>query len=459
MANINRPAANPVIVRPKANTVVPTAVQKETKSSPDNIAVRAYLTNAGLDNDGITYQDGKVYYGGRSLTPLENRNGTTYASREALDSFIKDVYGDSGLVPIRDTFSKNGLDTSQLGYQNGKVTYGGEVYTPKINANGITYGDEGGVTDFMRRAAGTTQNPFVRINSYKNKYGISDLNWDANGKKVLIGGKEVPYSFIDDSGNAWALKSVMDSVYDEIAKENGIVSWEDILEKMNESARLYNNDLQEIKNREFDFTENDLRNDAVWRAYAAMYDDAAEKAYKDTLSKAAARTGGQISTMAITAAEEARNRLIKEKMSIIPTIAEMAYKRYGDSVNKDMEAIKQKYASQNESLIKGAELSQLALDSINRQKEAEENRVLKNKENEQYNEDRSYAMAELLNIPIPKDIAIKYDIQPKADGTYPTPNEIEISKRKQIWEEYDKLIFDYQSQSALNDWYAKQALK
>ena len=432
MADIARPAAN-----------------------PEKIAIRAYLRNAGLDNDKITYNDGKVYYGDRSITPTANINGVTYANESDLKNFVGGVMNDNGLVGVRDTFSQIGLDTSKLGYNNGKVSYGGQTFTPTANVGGVTYAKKDDIIDFAGRAGKSEQNPLIRINAYKNEYGIDDLGWDASGGKVLIGGEEIPYAYIDKDGNAWAFKNVLDKRYKDIADKLGIRSYSELLKRQEEADAKFNNRLDELKNRKFEFTTQNLYDNPVWRAYAAMYDEAAEKAYKDTLSKASARTGGNISTMALVAADEARNRMLKEKESIIPTIAEMAYRQYGDAFNNDLSVLGQQYNSEIDRIARDRELSERALEGINSQNTSQYNRKVQNLDLKNMIDTQNYQWASILDAPIPASIAIEYNIAPKADGTYPTPNELEIGKNWQNWENYEKPIYDYKFMTDLQSWYAK----
>lgn len=92
------------------------------------------------------------------------------------------------------------------------------------------------------------------------------------------------------------------------------------------------NDLMsQLANRPaFSYTPTD---DPSYAAYSEHYRNSGEQARKDTLAQAAAMTGGQPSTYAIAAAEQAQNAHNAAMSDIIPQLRDAAYAMYADEGN------------------------------------------------------------------------------------------------------------------------------
>lgn len=92
------------------------------------------------------------------------------------------------------------------------------------------------------------------------------------------------------------------------------------------------NDLMsQLANRPaFSYTPTD---DPSYAAYSEHYRNSGEQARKDTLAQAAAMTGGQPSTYAIAAAEQAQNAHNATMSDMIPQLRDAAYAMYADEGN------------------------------------------------------------------------------------------------------------------------------
>ena len=90
--------------------------------------------------------------------------------------------------------------------------------------------------------------------------------------------------------------------------------------------------IKKIQDRE-DFTY-DYNNDPVFKAYYSLYQKLGDDAYERALSESALRTGGMVSSSAISAAGSAKNHynsMISEK---IPELFRDAYSRYNDEYER-----------------------------------------------------------------------------------------------------------------------------
>ncbi len=449
-----------------SHTATPTTVQNK------NVGVRDYLKSAGLDESKIGWNNGQVTYGGRNFTPAENRDGVTYSDKKSLDSFISGIHADNGNIGVRKTFSDMGLDTSKLGWKDGHVTYNGISYAPSINSNGVTYGSKNDVMDFAAKALRSQGDDLVRVNRYRDNNGLYDVTWNDANKKVLIGGREVPYAYVDEGGNAWAKESDVSSAYKRLAAERGIRSPSEILGTWKTQADALENEYKQLADSKFTFDSDDLANDPVWQAYADMYQREAEKAYLDTLANTSARTGGSMSTMAQVAADEARNRMLKAKSDIIPTLAQQAYERYKDAYNIKSGILDKRYGLYGDMLNYGSTMSDKARTLYENEQAAERQRNLNSyadratrlqldaeEDNNRFQKlKNSYDAADLLNVPINEEIARQYGVSPDEYGNYPTPTQISVAKQQEIWDKYEKGIYDYETASELEKYVQQQTI-
>lgn len=89
--------------------------------------------------------------------------------------------------------------------------------------------------------------------------------------------------------------------------------------------------MNQLMNREaFSYNPTD---DPSYSAYSEHYRNAGNQAREDTLAQAAAMVGGQPSTYAIAAANQAQNAYNAQMSDIIPQLREAAYSMYMDEAN------------------------------------------------------------------------------------------------------------------------------
>lgn len=438
--------------------------QAEAPKAQSGEKVRDYLIAAGLDNSQIGYADGKVTYKNKSMTPTANENGVTYAPKQTLDSFISDIYADSGKIGIRKTISDLGLDTNKLGWSNGKVTYNGIEYEPPVNANGVTYGNKQDVMNFAGKALASEGDGLVQINSYRPASGIYDVGWNDATKKVLIGGEEVPYVYIDESGNAWGKKSDVEAAYKQAADRLGIKDTKSIYDAWQEKADKLDSEYEDEKSDSFFFGQDELEAMPEYQAYKAMYEREGDRARRDTLAGGTARTGGNMSSMARSQANQAYDYYMEKLNDIIPQMAEIAYQRYKDGKDRTMNIIDKQNELYQTGLQNESGLSQQAYENLLESQKAQRERVTNAREDKEaemnfdmQEAENAAAISGTYNTPIPQKIADKYGIAPNSDGTYPTINQLTIDMKNEIWEKYDKGVYTEEQAIALENELATMA--
>ena len=91
--------------------------------------------------------------------------------------------------------------------------------------------------------------------------------------------------------------------------------------------------IDKITNRQpFSYDHN---TDPSYKAYATQYGQLGDQAMQDTLGDVASMTGGQASSYAVTAAQQAKNRWNSELTNVIPQLMQAAYARYQGDASMD----------------------------------------------------------------------------------------------------------------------------
>ena len=452
-------------------------VTKSTNGSSADVKVRDHLTGAGLDNSKIGWDGKNVTYGSRTYTPTRTEDGVSFGNKNELDRFVSDIYADEGKVGVRDAFGKAGLDTSQLGWDGRNVTYKGMTYKPSVAAGGRTFGNAQEVYDFVKSAARLDGDDVIRVNQYRSPTGLYDVGYNDATGEVMIGGTAIPHLYVDENGNAFAMRSDVENAYKTLADKVGVENPSARSDKYAEDVEKVLKERDSISGKEYSFEGDDLENDPVWRAYQEMYRREGERAYEDSMARVKARTGGNMSSMSQAAADQAYAYYMQQMTDKIPEIAEQNYGRWRDSQQIDIDAKDKRLLALSDIYEKDTLADDVGYSRHQAQKDAEiqriydklnldvaklnpelanlelesgylgldtakiENEMLQ-EEAEQAKGENAYNIAELYGTPIPEHIAIKYGVAPNEDGTYPTINELTARKANAAWELY--------SQGALN---------
>ena len=296
------------------------------------------------------------------------------------------------------------------------------------------------------------QGPLVRVNQYKPPNSVYDVEWNPSTRQVMVAGQAIPYHHIDEDGNSWAYQSVLDAAY---AKQ-GIKDTDYLTKGYNTGYENRMAALDAIKNQKFEYTASDLENDIAWQAYQKMYQREADRAYKDALSQVAARTGGNVSSMARSQAAQQRDYFLSKMTDAIPTIQQQAYSRWLDDRNSQIDIIGRQDDMDRNKLDIDWAANDAQRSYIKENQEAAKNRVTDAIELENVKSDselklkeNTYQGAALVNRPFTQEEASFLGIAPREDGTYPSPNQIVIEMQNEVWELYEKGRLEYENAKAL----------
>lgn len=99
----------------------------------------------------------------------------------------------------------------------------------------------------------------------------------------------------------------------------------------------YTKQINDARGRLMNFKYDPLQ-DARYQAMAQIYGARGNQAAQDTLGDAAALNGGQQTSYAVSAAQQARNQYNQELASLVPDLEENAYNRLQNNYNLLMDA-------------------------------------------------------------------------------------------------------------------------
>lgn len=233
-----------------------------------------------------------------------------------------------------------GLNDSDIGYDGQYVTYkGNKLYIPSSVENGTSYAPKATIFGAVNTAYQNDGTPLVQVNRYQNKYGIADgYGYNDKTGEVTVGGAPIDYAYIDEDGNAWAREDILKDAYDRYADSLGIREPgyykkqldSEIASAQDAAARAVG------RMKSWDYSYEDMKNDPIYRAYAAQYLRDGARAYSDTLGTLVAQSGGGLSSAALAAAGAAQNEYMKKLADNVPSIAQYAYERFINGEQADI---------------------------------------------------------------------------------------------------------------------------
>ena len=224
-------------------------------------------------------------------------------------------------VKIKDAYGREGT-----GY-----IIGGKTYTDKEGKNrvgeGTTVYTNGG-TYKMINGKGVSANATGPKVNYR----------DALESYIGAGGKDP--DIVEDMLGKRSLKAVGTEYYND-EFQRATQKWVNSLreesghpKKVNNYNAVLDNILLKLKNKE-DFSYNPQK-DMLYKQYADAYTRNGERAMQDTVANVAARTGGLASSYAQTAGQQAYNDYMSALNDKIPELYSIAYNRYQDEYNKNL---------------------------------------------------------------------------------------------------------------------------
>ncbi len=253
--------------------------------------------------------------------------------------------GDS--VGIRATLKNMGFSDREIGYddKSGTVTLNGKTLmkpTYLDNEAGVSYAPaskiQGSLVDYYK----SSKNPIVRVSdayaTAAGKYGLGADALSYGNGTVSIGGKPLETLYIDDSGKAWAWQDDVNSLTELYANTVGVQSADEVAQKYSDKYLSEVIDrINALENREaFSYNPDD---DPVYLAYRDKYITEGNRASQSAIADYSANTGGYANSAAVTAGAIANQYYAGQLANTVPALAEMAYQRYRDSYQSELDMI------------------------------------------------------------------------------------------------------------------------
>lgn len=115
-----------------------------------------------------------------------------------------------------------------IAWDGQRVTAGTAALTPSSVVNGTSYAPKKDIYSFINSAYAANGEPLVQANRYADKYGLKDLlEYNSATGEVTVDGVPIEYAYIDDDGNSWIKQSALDKAYSAAAARRGIKPGED----------------------------------------------------------------------------------------------------------------------------------------------------------------------------------------------------------------------------------------
>ena len=300
------------------------------KKANTEMAVRDYMVNKkGLDNDKIGYNpnSGSVTYNGRDfLKPSSIRNNTSYATSSEMDRAYNDYRAQNSTVPLRQTLVDAGYVNDYIGYNNkdANVTYrGNNLISPGRIENGVSYVTPDEADKIKKQLSQNVVNAADYMSSIGHQNAVT---WN-NDNTVSVHGIKIPIQRIVSDGTntvAQVSKSDIDRALAQYNRDKP--TYERAYDRWDDYRPMINRALEEVMNpREFSYS---LEDDVNYQAYRAAAERLGQRAFEDTLGRAATLSGGYTNSAALAAAAAAQNNYLSELSDNVPQFFNNAYNRY-----------------------------------------------------------------------------------------------------------------------------------
>ena len=251
---------------------------------------------------------------------------------------------EDGTVGIRSTLTNMGISNDLIGYddRSGTVTLGGRTLMKPsyMDENaGVSYASPSEIQNSLVSYYSKSNNPIVQVSDayskYAGQYGVSaDALGYSNGS-ATIGGRPLKTLYTDENGKAWAYQNDIEDLTSDYFNTLGVSTPNEILDEYNNRyLNSITNLSRSIMNRK-DF-EYDPDDDPVYQAYKEKYLTEGNRASQDAMANYAGLTGGYGNSAAATAAAQTNQYYMSKLGEMVPELAQQAYERYADSYNTDI---------------------------------------------------------------------------------------------------------------------------
>lgn len=286
----------------------------------------AYKTTDGARNNQKSMtkntQGGKKNFANPDRLRKNVRNGATaYNSRERRE-VPQNSAGSSG---VRASMTNMGLDDSKIKWQDGYVTYNNLKFKPASLENGTSYAPVSDIQSFVNSAYRQEGKNPVRVTDYAAPAGMSGVTYSKNGL-VSVGGENIPVLYMDGD-RAVADRGDLDRAYKKLLDQNGVSTAKDLYKDWNRDYKRDIKRAYENMSRYKDWDYNPYQ-DPAYNAYSRMYEREGQRAYRDAAAKMASKNNGNMTSAAQNVANQQLAYYMSQLADRIPELEKNAYDRY-----------------------------------------------------------------------------------------------------------------------------------
>lgn len=303
------------------------------------VGVRDYAVGKDVDNNSIGWDGKNVTIGSKSVTPkYVTEDGVAYGSQSDIDNAIAYLQNENhinqnNLQPVRSSLVAAGIPDNQIGYNadTGYVTaYGKDLFKPSVNNDGTTYATEGDLKNAYHKAYQNNGDDLVAVRDYVSQQGYGGaVDWD--GEKVTVGGRVVPYAYIED-GTAYVSRAAAENALSGLRDSAGIEKAEDVrTDNYDRYGAAYDRLLDKMDN--YGDFHYDLENDTEFQNHSKYMQDLAEDAYRSVLEKYNTSTDGATGAQ-LAEANSSLNSYLAQLADDATAYRDKAYDRYTDGYNR-----------------------------------------------------------------------------------------------------------------------------
>jgi hypothetical protein len=226
---------------------------------------------------------------------------------------------------VRAAMNNMGLDNSKIGWQDGYVTYNNMKFKPSYVKDGTSYAPKNDIQSFVNSIYKTEGKTPVRITDYASPAGMGGISYSDNGM-VSVGGKNIPVLYMDGD-RAVVDSNDLDKAYSAVKGKAGIDTAEEMYKKWSRQYKnALEKAYQGIA--DYGEWNYNPAQDPAYRAYSNMYRREGERAYRDAAAKLASRNNGNMTSAAQSLANQQLNYYMSMLADRIPELQKNAYERY-----------------------------------------------------------------------------------------------------------------------------------
>ncbi len=368
-----------------------------------------------------------------------------------------DGYGNTG---VRAAMINMGLDNSKIGWDNGYVTYNNMRFKPSNLEDGTSYAPRKEIQSFVNSIYKQEGKTPVKVTDYAAPAGLGSISYSPDSG-VMVDGKSVPILYMDQD-RAVVDEMALNEAYEALKNRLGIKTtselyneWEKDYKKR--ADRAYD----EIKNyKEWEYNPEE---DPSYKAYSEAYKREGERAYRDAAARLIARNNGNMTSAAQTVANQQLAYYMEQLADKIPELSKNSYERYKEGLDRKIDNYNILASQAQNAWEKLIKTNELAKEDYKNQRENERKRTedakadlttdYKNQEllaalvQKEY--DNAFKNAEARGY-FTQEEARLLQIPQNEEGRYLTPNEIKIKNEVQYFNEVLVPQLDYESLLALN---------